>query len=159
MATKFETKPCGRCGGGGRYSYCQMYGDTCFDCRGTGAVLTKRGIAAKAYMRELRTVKVTELQIGWLLWEDGMFTKPGWKVITELNPQGSARYMKDGEWHNYFDISTANGGGMGTFPNSTVQAVANKERLEETLVMALAYQETLRQDGKPSKKTRELVAC
>lgn len=29
---------CGRCGGSGRYSWCQMYGDTCFGCQGTGLV-------------------------------------------------------------------------------------------------------------------------
>lgn len=32
---------CGRCGGGGQYSYCQMYGTTCFGCRGSGNVATK----------------------------------------------------------------------------------------------------------------------
>jgi hypothetical protein len=32
---------CGRCGGGGHYSYCQMYGTTCFGCGGRGKVATK----------------------------------------------------------------------------------------------------------------------
>jgi hypothetical protein len=27
---------CGRCGGSGHYSYCSMYGTTCFGCRGSG---------------------------------------------------------------------------------------------------------------------------
>jgi len=27
---------CSRCGGGGRYSWCAMYGDTCFKCGGKG---------------------------------------------------------------------------------------------------------------------------
>jgi hypothetical protein len=30
---------CHRCGGTGRYSYCQMYGDTCFECSGKRVVL------------------------------------------------------------------------------------------------------------------------
>ena len=30
---------CGRCGGSGRYSYCQMYGDTCFGCSGKCVVI------------------------------------------------------------------------------------------------------------------------
>ncbi len=29
---------CGRCGGGGRYSYNQMSGDTCFGCGGSGQI-------------------------------------------------------------------------------------------------------------------------
>jgi hypothetical protein len=32
---------CGRCGGSGSYSYCQMYGTTCFGCGGTGKVATR----------------------------------------------------------------------------------------------------------------------
>lgn len=30
------TKECERCGGCGHYSYCQMYGTTCFGCGGSG---------------------------------------------------------------------------------------------------------------------------
>lgn len=30
---------CGRCGGTGHYSYCQMYGTTCFECHGNKTVL------------------------------------------------------------------------------------------------------------------------
>ena len=32
---------CGRCGGGGHYSYCAMYGTTCFGCSGSGKVARK----------------------------------------------------------------------------------------------------------------------
>lgn len=32
---------CSRCGGGGHYSYCQMYGTKCFKCRGKGEVGAK----------------------------------------------------------------------------------------------------------------------
>ena len=32
------TQPCGRCGGGGQYSYCRDYGTKCFDCGGCGKV-------------------------------------------------------------------------------------------------------------------------
>ncbi|VVB52868.1 Uncharacterised protein [uncultured archaeon] len=48
MSTKtiFETETCGRCGGSGRHSYCQMYGDTCFGCSGSGKRYSKRGQAA-----------------------------------------------------------------------------------------------------------------
>ena len=42
---------CGRCGGAGRYSYCQQYGDRCFGCAGRGwkaAKLTRTTLAAAA---------------------------------------------------------------------------------------------------------------
>ena len=32
----WPVETCGRCGGSGRYSYCAMYGDTCFGCSGNG---------------------------------------------------------------------------------------------------------------------------
>lgn len=44
--------PCGRCGGTGEYSYCQMYGTTCFGCMG------KREAAPK--LTEALLAKVTE---------------------------------------------------------------------------------------------------
>lgn len=34
-------KVCGRCGGSGHYSFCPMYGTTCFGCGGTGFVAQK----------------------------------------------------------------------------------------------------------------------
>lgn len=34
----FPVERCGRCGGSGTYSFCQMYGDTCFGCSGVGLV-------------------------------------------------------------------------------------------------------------------------
>lgn len=36
-----EGQTCSRCCGGGHYSYCQMYGTTCFKCGGRGTVAPK----------------------------------------------------------------------------------------------------------------------
>ena len=35
---KYHLFTCPRCGGSGRYSYCTMYGDTCFKCHGVGYI-------------------------------------------------------------------------------------------------------------------------
>jgi hypothetical protein len=35
------TTECSRCGGSGHYSYCQMYGTTCFGCSGSGKMVVK----------------------------------------------------------------------------------------------------------------------
>lgn len=62
--TLFESAPCGRCGGCGNYSYCQMYGTTCFKCSGQGVLLTKRGRAAAAFYRELFLKPIGEVRVG-----------------------------------------------------------------------------------------------
>ena len=54
MKIRFETQPCGRCGGSGRYSYCTMYGDKCFGCNGNGRVLTRDGSAAQQAIADAR---------------------------------------------------------------------------------------------------------
>lgn len=36
MAALGYTKACGRCGGGGNYSYCPSHGTVCFKCNGSG---------------------------------------------------------------------------------------------------------------------------
>lgn len=45
-------QPCGRCGGSGSYSYCQMYGDRCFGCQG------KKFVAMKLTRKLLDEAKV-----------------------------------------------------------------------------------------------------
>lgn len=67
MALEKET--CGRCGGSGRYSYCQtMTGPfgayTCFRCSGRKQHLTKRAAIASHLLRESRLVPVESLEPG-----------------------------------------------------------------------------------------------
>lgn len=45
---KYNTVACSRCGGTGNYSYCSMYGTTCFKCRGNKTYLSKAGATAAA---------------------------------------------------------------------------------------------------------------
>lgn len=58
---KFETTTCGRCGGSGNYSYCQMYGTRCFGCSGSGIVLSCNGKRAQAKANELLAAATTIL--------------------------------------------------------------------------------------------------
>ena len=68
----FETKPCGRCGGSGLYSFCTAYGNTCFQCGfkayvpGTGWRLTKGSLPALAAWttRNTVTLPAAELKAG-----------------------------------------------------------------------------------------------
>lgn len=82
----FETETCSRCGGCGRYSYCQMYGDTCFKCHGRGVVLTKRGVVAQAYYTALCSLPVEKLEVGMEVWCDNIFGKSGWGKIESIMP-------------------------------------------------------------------------
>lgn len=45
LADIFPTKPCGRCGGCGHYSYNQIDGDRCYGCGGTGRAWATRKVA------------------------------------------------------------------------------------------------------------------
>lgn len=51
---------CSRCGGGGHYSYCQMYGTRCFQCGGSGKVATK--LSASLFATVKKQVANGELQ-------------------------------------------------------------------------------------------------
>jgi hypothetical protein len=156
LSTGFETKVCSRCGGSGKYSYCQSYGSTCFKCSGKGAVYTVRGLAAIAYARSLREVEVRTVEVGWLMWvaSSPLGGKSGWLKVTEAMHQSGSRWGKDGEWMPYWDISHSGGGQGFCYPTDTVQAVASKSRLAEVRALALVYQQGLTQAGKVRKGGR-----
>ena len=65
---RYQMDACGRCGGSGNYSYCQMHGTTCFGCSGKGEVRTKAGRNAAALVDaklvELCAVPASALKIG-----------------------------------------------------------------------------------------------
>ena len=65
---KYDTKSCGRCGGSGKYSYCSMYGSTCFGCAGRGIAVTAAGkkasLKVKAFIAEHFSVPVEALKAG-----------------------------------------------------------------------------------------------
>lgn len=64
----FDTETCGRCGGGGKYSYNLKDGDMCYGCNGSGWVFTKKAAPFVAEATEtLRTRKapvVGKLEVG-----------------------------------------------------------------------------------------------
>lgn len=69
MTTTFESETCSRCAGTGNYSYCPGYGTRCFKCHGQKVTLTKRGAAAAAYYRLLRSRPASALRVGDLILE------------------------------------------------------------------------------------------
>lgn len=155
--TPFETKPCGRCGGSGRYSYCQMYGDRCFGCSGSGLALTKRGAAAREMFLASLERTYGEVEIGWRVLVSGR----GWLAVTgvDLNPGG-------GSYENYgtpeevlipntHGIVTGTGDGRVTMvgmADSRITGYADRAEYDANLHAALDYQETLTKAGTPRKR-------
>lgn len=90
---KYETQSCGRCGGSGSYSYCSMYGSTCFKCSGRKTVLTRAGAKARAavdaFVAEHFSKPVEELVAGDRVTLSG-YTKP--VTLTRGAHVGGSRY-------------------------------------------------------------------
>jgi hypothetical protein len=70
----YEQATCGRCGGSGHYSYCQMYGTVCFKCQGRKTVTTKRGAKAAdtyaAIKAAVLSVPTSRLRVGMQVFVD-----------------------------------------------------------------------------------------
>jgi hypothetical protein len=158
LTEAFETTACGRCGGSGQYSYCQMYGTRCFGCAGKGMVYTKRANVALAYARKLRTVKAKDVQMGWLLFDSGspLGGKAGWFTVTAVGGSNSYSVAQDGTRTAHYDLTTSQCI-HGVFPDSDVQAVPDKARLREVKALALAFQATLTKTG-TVRKAAKVVA-
>jgi hypothetical protein len=149
--TTLETQTCSRCGGCGRHSYCEMYGDTCFKCAGSGKVYTTRGKVALAYLRSLRTVKAGDVKVGQRVFIRS-YGKFNVKEIT-INPRG-ASCLVDGVEIPYVMV-TLRGEKMGMTMdvNSDVEIILPTVAERNAQFMAaLAYQGTLTKTGTVRKK-------
>lgn len=97
----WPTKPCGRCGGSGKFSWCSMYGDTCFGCSGSGRRFANAPVerAVVAYRDAVKAQKeVRGPEIG-----------PGDVVRVNRDADGVPRIAQrvdpDGEWVGVFDAA------------------------------------------------------
>jgi hypothetical protein len=162
-AARLERETCSRCGGSGHYSYCQRFGTTCFKCSGRKEVLTKRGAAAMAFLKTLRSRPASQVKVGDQIKVTGI-TMSGdpfhqWMTVREIAPtvqEGAS--LKDGAMVPYrtelirFD-GTSKGQANATQmrPDTLVEVLLSKEGQAETLRQALAYQETLTKAGTTRK--------
>jgi hypothetical protein len=148
--TVFETTTCTRCGGGGRYSFNLMHGDRCYGCGGTGVKLTKRGAAASAFFRASQEMPVADLKVGMYVWDTAWGKKAKFLPVLSIKQSGCYTIV-NGQPVHYIDVETERGG-CGFFPDGTVRAVRDEAHRKALLEAALAFQATLTQAGKPSKR-------
>lgn len=114
MAAKlrYDTKSCSRCGGSGSYSYCSMYGTTCFKCRGRKKTLSAKGakasVAVKAFITDNFSVAVEDLTVGDRISVDGKVGVIG-SVERRSNSYGS-RDLETGEmvWRDGITVTFSN---------------------------------------------------
>lgn len=161
----FETEPCTRCMGGGWYSYCELWGKTCFKCgvtphaQGIGRQLTRRGAAAyEYYVSLLPTRAAADLKPGDVLWDVMGYRKL--PVISAPVPTTSA-VIRGGEriTAGYIDIQ-CRGVCLCLVQEATIyRIVPSAAARAECLAKALEYQATLTKAGKPQKRQRATAAA
>ena len=137
MTQTLETKVCGRCGGSGHYSYCQMYGTTCFGCAGRKVVFTKRGLAANEYLRKLRSKPATEINVGDQIQAESitMGGQPysAWYTVESIAVNLSDRTLR-------IDLSSKRAGGLllsNVDPASLIRVEQTAEQKAKTFKLAL----------------------
>lgn len=155
---ELEATTCGRCGGSGRYSYCQTmngkYGPhTCFKCRGAGRVFTKRGGVANQLFVESLSIPAIELKPGMKI-NDGN----GWETVIEVRSGDLSRdggYYKDGVVTPYpLVLVTDRCQFMGFEPSKLYRVAHSAEDKQLKLRLAVEYQACLTKSGTVRKDSQ-----
>lgn len=153
----FETEECSRCGGTGEYSYCPRFGRKCFKCLGHRRVYTKRGLAAREFLRSLRQRPVSQLKPG-----DTIKAFAGWAVVKSVTVEESRGASSVGGVMTPYVRDTytvdADRAGVrvsvhGLSLDATFEVLFSEEDQARQVAEALAYQETLTKSGTPRKRT------
>jgi hypothetical protein len=153
----FEIKSCGRCGGSGRHSYCERYGDRCFECGGKGNVFTKRGAEAHRFFSDLFEVPIETIKVGDWVKLTG-YTKAKVLAVKESIQRGSSNGVPYESPVVVLTINTSTGLlHSSNFKGSTVKKLESESIHAERLVAAMEYQATLTKQGKVRKVRKPVV--
>lgn len=148
----FEFETCGRCAGSGHYSYCQMYGTTCFGCGGRGYKLTKRGQAAQNLFTRLASKRTDELTLGESVWYDSPFGGTGWSVVESIHVELAPGYAND----RYTHIGTKRCG-FAQPAETTMRVRQSSEQRAAILDVCIAYERSLNKKGEVSKSLAKVM--
>lgn len=161
----FDRVTCSRCGGSGRYSYCQTmngkYGpETCFRCKGAGQTLTKKGEAASALLTRAYSKPAEELQPGDVVRSIGGRT---WERVVRAYQQTAEdntgyAHSENGPRY-YFCVETERSSQCTFDPRGLYRVAQSAERKAVVMPLVAEYQELLTKAGKPRKATSARVAA
>ena len=158
MATKtsaLEIQTCSRCHGSGNYSYNQIDGSRCFKCAGSGVVHTKRGAAAYLFLKNIRSVPVNTLKVGDTFRFDDLGRS--FFVTIESIETKTMNYITNGEAKSHEAVEVTgkrNGERFSTITGADfmVRKGWSVEEKAAQLALAIEYQATLTEQGKPRKR-------
>ena len=143
----FESVVCSRCGGSGTHSFCTMYGNTCFKCRGRGRILTTKGAAAQIYLNSLYSKRADAFVPGDLIYIEG-FSAGSFAVPTKFHKVTGQHVDKNNPG---LIVIEHEGGTYGSTPDSLIRAGQSGPEKDAKRALALAYQSTLTKKGIPRK--------
>lgn len=154
---EFETETCGRCGGSGRNSYTQTWGDACFGCGkphvpGSGHRLTKRGAEAMRFFTASMSKPVSGVVVG----DRVRLPSIGggqWTTVTEICTPSCYSTAETNERH--VELRSTNGSWT-MLREGVVRVAQTDDEKRAKREAALDYQDTLTKAGtvrKSSKKT------
>lgn len=155
---KLETEVCSRCGGCGRYSHCEMYGDTCFKCHGKGRALTRRAVAARQWLADQRKMLVRDVKPGMVIKSCGLTYNVQSiyqdDVCTSSSLRDGVMVANAPSWHiqGIKHGLTAQG-------DHVVELIPAKTVQIEQFRAAIEYQNSLTKEGKPRKRASQLLAA
>lgn len=142
QAPRFESCPCRHCTGTGMHNLVE-----CPRCDGTGSFLTRRGLAARAYMKTLTERSAADVVVGDVVW----FPVGGAKVATpvlrvELSVGTAQRVRLHGKRCGAGDISFAVGA------QGAVELAHTPQELEAIRAEVEAHQTILTKNGDVSTR-------
>lgn len=175
-AYRLERETCSRCGGSGHYSYCQMYGSTCFKCHGKKETLTKRGAAAMKVLTASLRKRAFDFEIGEKLLVEGfscgsMVVPNRWITIEEIyfvstrDADRAGKSWTNGvrRYHTQLHIVGVDRYGKrhsttGHPVETTYRRAVSAEEKVALMKAAKEYEATLTKAGKPRKRRAKAKA-
>ena len=149
FAPRFETQTCNRCKGSGHFSSSAMHGTKCYGCNGGGKQLTKRGKAARDFMRSRLIKAAAEVVVGDVVW----FNMGTFKVSTSvlrIESGGVSRLEFHGTRKKTGEAIVAH-----LVFASQVEMAYTCQELEAIRDEVEAYQSTLTKAGSVAKRLRQ----
>ena len=127
----FESKVCPRCGGCGEYSYNELHGRVCYQCKGKGKVFTARGKEASRYYKSIREMPARNMKIGGVY-----FTSVG--CLNKVTAFRDVTCIENGVQKTMLTVHSESGS-----ISLSYDSLVRRQATPEDMVRALAYQKTL----------------